>query len=368
MYIIDQTSNSLTKIEQTSFKVLKLEERKHLQEWIAKEPSSLGEELLIIQKEFDGFSDTRERLDLLALDKDGNLVVIENKLDDSGRNVTWQAIKYASYCSSLTKQDVIDIYQKYLGETASAEESLSDFFDGRDLSDVEINIGNSQRIFFVAAHFRKEVTSSVMWLLNFNLRIKCFKVPPFLYNDKILLDFDQIIPIKDADDYTIKIATKAQSESQNAEASKIRSLSRHAFWSEFIDYSKTHNGLYASSAGTSDSWLGKSIKGIPGVNINICIHNSFTRAEVYINSGEKIENKQVFDMMLAHKTELETEMGEPMIWQRLDEKVTCRICIERRLSYLNPDHKKEIFTFLINTTNRMMKAFTSYAQKYVKTR
>ncbi len=73
-------------------------------------------------------------------------------------------------------------------------------------------------------------------------------------------------------------------------------------------------------------------------------------------------------MMLAHKTELETEMGEPMIWQRLDEKVTCRICIERRLSYLNPDHKKEIFTFLINTTNRMMKAFTSYAQKYVKTR
>lgn len=127
MYIIDQTSNSLTKIEQTSFKALKLEERKHLQEWIAKEPSSLGEELLIIQKEFDGFSDTRERLDLLALDKDGNLVVIENKLDDSGRNVTWQAIKYASYCSGLTKQDVIDIYQKYLGETASAEESLSDF-------------------------------------------------------------------------------------------------------------------------------------------------------------------------------------------------------------------------------------------------
>ena len=157
MYIIDQTSNSLTKIEQTSFKALKLEERKHLQEWIAKEPSSLGEELLIIQKEFDGFSDTRERLDLLALDKDGNLVVIENKLDDSGRNVTWQAIKYASYCSGLTKQDVIDIYQKYLGETASAEESLSDFFDGRDLSDVEINIGIVNAYFLLLLIFAKRL-------------------------------------------------------------------------------------------------------------------------------------------------------------------------------------------------------------------
>ena len=52
MYIIDLPSNSLTKIEKTSFKALKLEERKHLQEWIAKEPSSLGEDLLIIQKEF----------------------------------------------------------------------------------------------------------------------------------------------------------------------------------------------------------------------------------------------------------------------------------------------------------------------------
>ncbi len=64
-------------------------------------PESLGEELLIIQKEFDGFDETRERLDLLALDKQGSLVVIENKLDDSGRDVVWQALKYASYCSSL---------------------------------------------------------------------------------------------------------------------------------------------------------------------------------------------------------------------------------------------------------------------------
>ena len=69
-------------------------------------PEALGEELLIIQKEFDGFADTRERLDLLALDKDGRLVVIENKLDDSGRDVVWQALKYVAYCSNLTKAQI----------------------------------------------------------------------------------------------------------------------------------------------------------------------------------------------------------------------------------------------------------------------
>ena len=66
-------------------------------------PRVLGEDLLIIQKEFYGFADTRERLDLLALDKEGRLVVVENKLDDSGRDVVWQALKYVAFCSSLKK-------------------------------------------------------------------------------------------------------------------------------------------------------------------------------------------------------------------------------------------------------------------------
>ena len=365
MYIINTGSNSLSKIEKTSFKALNISERQHLQEWIAKEPSSLGEDLLIIQKEFNGFADTRERLDLLALDKNGNLVIIENKLDDSGRDVTWQAIKYASYCSSLTKQDIVDIYQKYLGNNTSAEEALSDFFDGRDLSDIEINVGNSQRIFFVAAHFRKEVTSSVMWLLNFNMRIKCFKVTPFIYNDKILIDFDQIIPIKDADEYTIKIASKQQDEAQHAEASKMRNDSRRDFWIQFIEYNKIHNGLFKSSTGTSDTWLGKSIKGLTGANLKVCIYNNFSRVEIYINTGDKIKNKRIFDEIFNHKDELEAEIGQEMTWMRMDDKVTCRICITRTdLSYLRADDNECIFKFFVDTTNKIMTAFSTYTQKY----
>lgn len=80
---------------------------------MAHQPSAFGEELLIIQKEFNGFNDTNERLDLLALDKEGNIVVIENKLDDTGRDVTWQVLKYASYCSTLNKEQVRNIYQEF---------------------------------------------------------------------------------------------------------------------------------------------------------------------------------------------------------------------------------------------------------------
>ena len=99
MFIVDSKNKTTKEIREISFKEVGLKERKDLQEWIASNPNMLGEVLLIIQKEFDGFNDTNERLDLLALDKEGNIVVIENKLDDSGRNVVWQSLKYAGYCS-----------------------------------------------------------------------------------------------------------------------------------------------------------------------------------------------------------------------------------------------------------------------------
>ena len=81
MFKIDAATNSLSRLKQRSFSELGFRERDNLQEWLISSPDAFGEDLLIIQKEFDGFDETRERLDLLALDKNGQLVLIENKLD-----------------------------------------------------------------------------------------------------------------------------------------------------------------------------------------------------------------------------------------------------------------------------------------------
>lgn len=109
MYKVDTNNNELTEIALSSFSGLKLKERHDLQEWLVNNPEVFGEELLIIQKEFDGFDGTKERLDILALDKNGNVVVIENKGDNSGRDVVWQNLKYVSYCSTLSKNEIIEI-------------------------------------------------------------------------------------------------------------------------------------------------------------------------------------------------------------------------------------------------------------------
>src|SRR5580704_11069082 len=165
MFKIDTAANSITSLKLRTFGDLGFSERKNLQEWIAKEPSCLGEELLVIQKEFSGFSDTHERLDILALDKQGSLVLIENKLDDTGRDVTWQALKYASYCSRLSKENIRSIYQEFLAKSSPGTDSKSvlvKFLDVEDYDEVVLNKGTTQRIILVAANFRKEVTSTVL--------------------------------------------------------------------------------------------------------------------------------------------------------------------------------------------------------------
>ena len=113
MYKVDLENKKLIKIPKTSFKALSLKERFDIQEWIENTPEILGEDLLIIGKEL--VLPSGKRLDLLAVDKQGSLVVIELKRDDSGSDIEWQAIKYVSYCSSFSQDEIYNYFAEYLG-------------------------------------------------------------------------------------------------------------------------------------------------------------------------------------------------------------------------------------------------------------
>ena len=60
MYKIDEKDNSIIKVDLSAFSELVYHEREQLQEWVAKNPDVLGEELLVIQKEFSGFLETKK--------------------------------------------------------------------------------------------------------------------------------------------------------------------------------------------------------------------------------------------------------------------------------------------------------------------
>jgi hypothetical protein len=364
MYLIDREKNRVSRLKKKSFSELKFREREHLQEWIANDPSTLGEELLIIQKEFNGFSETNERLDLLAIDKLGNLVIIENKLDDSGKDVTWQAIKYASYCSSLTKQDILNIYQDYLSPNKNAQEMISEFFENRDITEISLNQGlNSQRIILIAANFRKEVTSTVLWLMNFKIRLQCFKVTPFALEDQLFLNVEQILPTKDTEEFAISIATKAQEEIEVQESLKNRHHVRLKFWQQFISASNLISQLFSNNSPSKENWIGKGV-GMSGVNINLVISNNYCRSEIIFNRGSQEENKELFDFIFQMKESIEKDFGNYLIWERMDDKVTSRIKSQLDgVSYFEENDWIVMIEFLIDVSLRMERAFKEPIKK-----
>ncbi len=326
MFVLDKETNKIIKVESKTFHDLGYKEREHLQEWIANYPECLGEKLLIIQKEFDGFNDTNERLDLLALDESGTLVVIENKLDDAGKDVTWQALKYVSYCSTLTKQQIKEIYQAYLDKYSpneNAEDKIVEFFNDKPYSEISLN-ENDQRMILVAAKFRKEVTSTVMWMLNHGIQAQCIKVTPYEYNKEILLDMEQIIPVKEAQDYIIKMADKTREEKEAKAANSDILELRKAFWIELLDKFNTYSSQFKNVNATTDHWL-SSGSGVSGAPFSFVVTKNYASVDILINVGSQEENKKLYDKLYQNKEKIEQSYGGQLTWERLDDKKSSRI-------------------------------------------
>lgn len=359
MFRIDREQNTIEPLDKKTFSSLGFREREHLQEWIAKNPYSLGEELLIIQKEFSGFDKTQERLDLLAIDKQGSLVIIENKLDDSGKDVVWQSLKYASYCSGLSVSNIKAIFQEYLDsnqEGKHAEEIICDFLETQDFDDISLNKGVTQRIILIAANFRNEVTSTALWLLNFNVRVQCMKVTPFSMGEDLFLNIEQIIPTKDAEEYMIGMAEKAQDDVTSAKEEKARHHLRKEFWTKLIrTMNSSTSNLYQNINPQTSNWISAG-SGVRGVGFNFVVAKTFARAELYIDTGEKIVNKAIFDSLHTQKEYIEQEFGDTLEWERMDDKRASRIKAELDANVFDQELWPTMIEFMVNAMCKLEKS------------
>jgi len=196
MYKVDTEGKRLVKLIPKGFGELGVLERFDLEEWIEKAPDILGEELLVIAKEYALPSGIR--LDLLAIDKQANLVIIELKRGDSGRDAEWQATKYASYCSNFLADEIFSCYAQYLNvDMDDAKLRIEKFID----EELE-KLNEQQRIILVAKEFHSDVVSAVLWLRDYGVEIKCIRLRPYVdHDDDLFITPDVIIPLPEAADY-----------------------------------------------------------------------------------------------------------------------------------------------------------------------
>ena len=228
MAIYHFENNSFTKLQETNFSVEGIKERQHLQSALREQIEIIAPNCLVIAEEFSEWSESQRRIDLLAIDKQANIVVIELKRTDTGEFMELQAIRYASMVSTLTFQKATEIYQKHLnakGLTDDAETMLLEFlsWDEAKAEDFAADV----RIVLVSANFSKELTTSVMWLNERDLDIRCVRLIPSKFNNEIFVDVQQIIPLPEAESYQIKM--KQQSEERREARKSTKDFTRYLF-------------------------------------------------------------------------------------------------------------------------------------------
>lgn len=98
-----------SRLEDVPVASLDLEER--LEDWLEADPSISGMRLAIIGRQVE--TEFAGRIDLLALDTDGNTVVLELKRGRTPRDVVAQVLDYASWIKGLSYADLDRICERY---------------------------------------------------------------------------------------------------------------------------------------------------------------------------------------------------------------------------------------------------------------
>lgn len=95
-----------------------------LEDFMERDPSILGELLLVIGRQLR--TPSGKRIDLMAMDVDGNLRVLELKRDRTPREVVAQVLDYGSWVTGLDRDRIIEIANDHLD--APFEEVFAEIF------------------------------------------------------------------------------------------------------------------------------------------------------------------------------------------------------------------------------------------------
>lgn len=317
-------SDQIEPVSQRTFADLGIREREDLQRLLRTQIDVIAPDTLVIAEEFGEWEDSKRRIDLLALDRDANLVVIELKRSEDGGFMDLQAIRYAAMISTLTFDKVVEIYGKFLnkiGEEVDAKTSLLEFL-GWEAED-EDQFAQDVRIVLASAEFSKELTTAVIWLIERGLDIRCIRMRPYKDIDRLLLDVAQVIPLPEAAEYQVQVREKEQKgRRERAERYGIR----YRFWNHLLKRTAGKTTLHDNITPSEYNWIGAA-SGIRGISYNYVVRKEDANVELYIDRGSQqgAANKQIFDWFHSHKHEIEEQFGQPLSWQRLDEKRGCRI-------------------------------------------
>ena len=329
--VINEEKELEKPIDESNFSELGVWERTHMEEWIVKHPKILGEELLPITTEYDRFDKTRKRLDILAVDKNGKLVVIELKRDIADKFVDLQAIHYAAYCSTLTLEQIVEIRSEFKEKPKDEMESrILDFIKNPDFTDFD----NQPRIILVANDFNEETLAAVLWLRDIGVDITCVKLEAYRLDKKIIITPDVIIPLPEAKQFMIY----REEKTKNIISQQTNEMSQ--FWSKVLKhlrelkpeiperrpYKSTYFPIYTEYKNVHFEWM---LRKRPFERLMVCLH---------FETRDKDYNKKLLDCFGEKKNEIEEKLGNETIFDENFGNQWMQIYIQKESAELSDEN------------------------------
>jgi hypothetical protein len=144
----------------------------HFENWVEESVELIDPSLIIIGRQV-------QNIDLLAIDNEGQLVIIELKRDQLPRFVLAQALDYASMVATWTPEKIINLANEYLSK------SIHDTFEerfGKSLEDTG-GINSGQRIVLVGCRTDSTLDRMVSWLSEKDIPINVVTMSFFVLPD-----------------------------------------------------------------------------------------------------------------------------------------------------------------------------------------
>ena len=169
MLRIERQTKRFTRLTEPKLAAASITERYDLQEFIFNSPeqffAEVAEDLFVLGKETRPSEVIQDRIDLLALDPEGNAVIIELKRGNDKLQLL-QAIAYAGMVAKWKASDFLSLLD------ADRQEKLTEFLN---VDTQEIN--REQRIILIAEAYDFEVLVGAEWLHNnYELDILCCRI------------------------------------------------------------------------------------------------------------------------------------------------------------------------------------------------
>ncbi len=176
MLRLDRTERTLRRLEPKPLKMAGVLERSDLQCMIINTPgpfcAEIGESLLLLGEELVPTDVVDDRIDVLALDKQGALIIIELKRGADKLHLL-QALSYAAMVSEWKRDEIVSRRAAFrkCSET-DAEEEIEEFLE-EEIS----TLNERQRVLLIAEQYDYQVLATSKWLAEkHDVDIACWKM------------------------------------------------------------------------------------------------------------------------------------------------------------------------------------------------